>query len=120
MHDASYLSFVLTSSRRAQSQLGGVPAVVGTARSASVEVSGESTQIEAAVSSRGPQLVLRAGSTAQVYARQRGLLQWVEIDPAQLWYWSAEWQRREGEAEEDLSEGRFQDFDSLDDLLNSP
>lgn len=120
MYGAGYLTFVLTSPWRTQSQLSGMSAVVGVARSAPVEVSGEPVQIEAAISSHDPQLALRAGSTVQVYARQRGLLQGVEIDPAQQWYWSAEWQRREREAEEDLREGRFQDFDSLDDLLNSP
>lgn len=121
MHSAGYLTSVPTSPLRAQSpQFSGMSAVVGVARSAPVEVSGESTQIEAAVSLSGVVLALRAGSTVRVYARQHGAVQWMEIDPEQVWFWSAEWQRREREAEEDLREGRFQDFDSLDDLLNSP
>lgn len=121
MPGAGYLTSVPMPLLRAQSaQLSAMSAVVGTARSAPIEVSGESPQIAAAVSLSGAELALRAGSAAQVYAGQHGLVQWVEIDPEQLWFWSAEWQRREREAEEDLREGRFQDFDNLDDLLNSP
>ena len=121
MYGAGYLTSVSMSPLRAQlSQLSGMSAVVGVARSTPVEISGESRQIEAAVSLPGAELALRAGSAVRVYARQHGAVQWMEIDPEQVWFWSAEWQRREREAEEDLREGRFQDFDSLDDLLNSP
>lgn len=39
------------------------------------------------------------------------------IDPAQAWYWSAEWQSKEREADEDLAAGRYRDFDDIEDLI---
>ena len=43
--------------------------------------------------------------------------------PAQLrldqaWFWSEEWQAMEAEAEADLREGRYTDFDTFDDLIS--
>jgi hypothetical protein len=43
----------------------------------------------------------------------------VEIDPEQRWFWSAAWQTREKKADEDLREGRYEDFDNVDDFINS-
>ncbi len=37
----------------------------------------------------------------------------------QQWYWSAEWQAGEREAEADLQAGRYQDFASIDEFLAS-
>ncbi len=42
-----------------------------------------------------------------------------ERDPDQRWYWTPGWQAQEAEAEEDLRLGRYQDFDTLDDLVKS-
>jgi hypothetical protein len=41
----------------------------------------------------------------------------VDRDEDQAWYWSEEWQRAMHEAEEDIHQGRFEDFDSMDDFL---
>jgi hypothetical protein len=46
--------------------------------------------------------------------------QQVEIDPEQRWFWSSEWQAREWQAREDLRESRYEDFDNVDDFINSP
>ncbi len=39
------------------------------------------------------------------------------IDPLQGWYWTKEWQQMEKEADNDLANGRYRDFDNLEDLL---
>lgn len=39
-------------------------------------------------------------------------------DPDQAWFWSPAWQAGEHEADQDISTGRYQKFDSMDDLLN--
>jgi len=41
------------------------------------------------------------------------------VDATQAWFWSAAWQEREAEAEAALSEGRFERFDSDDELLEA-
>jgi hypothetical protein len=43
----------------------------------------------------------------------------VETDPDQAWFWSPEWQAREQQADDDLRLGRYEDFDNMDDFLNS-
>ncbi len=39
------------------------------------------------------------------------------IDATQRWFWSAEWQNGEREADEDLAAGRIEVFDSSDEFL---
>lgn len=39
-------------------------------------------------------------------------------DPDQAWYWSPKWQQEEREAEEDLRNGHYRDFNSMDELIN--
>ena len=39
------------------------------------------------------------------------------IDPTQGWYWTEEWQQMEKEADEDLTDGRYRDFEALEGLL---
>ncbi len=39
------------------------------------------------------------------------------IDKAQAYFWSAEWQQAEREAQADLDEGRSQRFDSVEELI---
>lgn len=40
-----------------------------------------------------------------------------EIDPSQAWFWSAEWQNKEREVDENLAAGRFRDFDNVEDAI---
>ncbi len=39
------------------------------------------------------------------------------VDKDQAYFWSREWQEGEREAEEDINQGRVEDFDSVDELL---
>ena len=41
----------------------------------------------------------------------------IKVPRDQTWYWTPDWQEKENEADRDLASGRFQDFDSLDDLV---
>ena len=43
----------------------------------------------------------------------------IQSDPDQGWFWSPEWQAREQQADEDLRLGRYEDFDTMDDFLDS-
>ena len=42
-----------------------------------------------------------------------------ERDPDQAWFWTAEWQAKEREADDDIREGRYDDYDTADDFVNS-
>lgn len=44
-------------------------------------------------------------------------LQWRRKETDQSWFWTDEWQKRYRESKEDLSEGRFLNFDDVEDLL---
>ena len=44
-------------------------------------------------------------------------LRWRRQEIDQSWFWTEEWQERYREAKADLAEGRFRDFDDVDDLL---
>ena len=46
-----------------------------------------------------------------------GYLRWRREEMNQSWFWTDEWQNRCREAEADLIQGRFQDFDDIEDLL---
>ena len=39
------------------------------------------------------------------------------IGPSQAWFWSAEWQAKEREVDENLAAGRYRDFDDVEDLI---
>ena len=41
----------------------------------------------------------------------------VMVDRQQAYFWTERWQAGEREAEADLEAGRYQDFDSIEDLL---
>lgn len=41
----------------------------------------------------------------------------IDIDPAQHWFWTQQWQAREREADEDLAAGRYTDLDNGDEFL---
>ncbi len=44
-------------------------------------------------------------------------LRWRREEMDQSWFWTEEWQERYREAKADLAEGRFRDFDDVEDLL---
>jgi phosphoglycolate phosphatase-like HAD superfamily hydrolase len=46
-----------------------------------------------------------------------GYLRWRREEMDQSWFWTEEWQTRYREAKADLAEGRFRDFDDIEDLL---
>jgi len=41
----------------------------------------------------------------------------IKVPRDQAWFWTPEWQAREKEADQDLYAGRYEEFDTLDDLL---
>jgi antitoxin MazE len=41
----------------------------------------------------------------------------IKVPRDQAWFWTPEWQAKEREADDDLTAGRFRDFDNLEDLL---
>lgn len=49
--------------------------------------------------------------------KRNGVIERITIDPSQAWYWSEEWQSRAREAEEDIAQGRFKEFATIDDLI---
>ena len=45
-------------------------------------------------------------------------LRWRRQEVCQSWFWTEEWQTRYREAKADLAEGRFRDFDDIEELLD--
>lgn len=41
----------------------------------------------------------------------------IKVPRDQAWFWTPDWQRKEREADQDLSAGNYRDFDNLKDLL---
>lgn len=71
---------------------------------------------EAMISYR--QVNVAAGETVLVIVHPK-TFELVEIDPDQAWFWAREWQQLEREADADLAEGDFEEFDDLDTFLSS-
>jgi hypothetical protein len=47
-----------------------------------------------------------------------GYLRWRSRDVQdQLWFWDEEWQERYREAREDLAQGRYTEFEDVEDLI---
>ena len=44
-------------------------------------------------------------------------VQTIKVPREQAWFWSAEWQAKEMQAEQELADGRFGEFDNLQELL---
>jgi hypothetical protein len=40
-----------------------------------------------------------------------------QIDPKRAWFWSRQWQMAEREADADMQAGRYEDFDSIDQVI---
>ncbi len=45
------------------------------------------------------------------------LIPYKRVPLDQAWFWTKEWQVKEQEADEDLAAGRYEDYDTVDDLL---
>ena len=41
----------------------------------------------------------------------------IKVPRDQAWFWTPEWQAKEREADQDVSTGRYRDFESVEDLL---
>ncbi len=41
------------------------------------------------------------------------------IDKGQMWYWSQKWQEMEQEADKDFETGKTEEFNNMDDFINS-
>ena len=41
----------------------------------------------------------------------------IKVPRDQAWFWTPEWQTKEREADQDISAGRYREFDKIDDLL---
>ena len=41
----------------------------------------------------------------------------IKVPREQAWFWTEEWQAKEREADKDLAEGRYSDFEDLDALM---
>jgi AbrB family looped-hinge helix DNA binding protein len=41
----------------------------------------------------------------------------IRVPRDQAWFWTKEWQEKEQEADADITEGKFRDFESLDELM---
>lgn len=65
---------------------------------------------------------LKEGDWLEVVLEADGSLRLVPkvaIDRSQAYFWSQRWQQSEREAEADLQNGLYQDFESMDDFINS-
>jgi AbrB family looped-hinge helix DNA binding protein len=65
---------------------------------------------------------LREGDILEVVVEEDGSLRLVPkmaIDRSQVYFWTKRWQLAEREVEDDLQAGRYQDFNSMDDLIQS-
>ena len=58
-------------------------------------------------------------SSKAVYAFNPILETFVEIDPSQAWFWKPEWLAGELKAENELRAGEFEEFDNIDDFIDS-
>lgn len=65
---------------------------------------------------------LKEGDLLEVVIEDDGslrLIPKVAIDRSQAYFWSERWQQGEREVEEDLRAGRYQDFESMDEFIES-
>jgi AbrB family looped-hinge helix DNA binding protein len=65
---------------------------------------------------------IKEGDLLEVSLDQDGSLRLVPkiaIDRAQAYFWSQRWQQGELETQTDLQQGRYQDFENMDDFIRS-
>lgn len=61
----------------------------------------------------------QSDSSESVYAFNPFVNTFVEIDPGQAWFWEASWLAEELKAEKELSRGDYEEFDNIDDFIDS-
>jgi AbrB family looped-hinge helix DNA binding protein len=63
---------------------------------------------------------IEVGDLIEVTIQDDGLLLTPKklIDKSQAYFWTEEWQKGERQADEDIKAGRWQDFDSVEDLID--
>jgi AbrB family looped-hinge helix DNA binding protein len=52
------------------------------------------------------------GNTAKIVP-----IKTIKIPRDQAWFWTPEWQEKERKADEDIKEGRYKDFEDVEDIL---
>jgi len=60
---------------------------------------------------------LRALSPAKLVVVLDFVSYLAERDPDQAWFWTPAWQAGERQADEDISTGNYEDFDTMDDFI---
>jgi len=68
------------------------------------------------------QVDLKEGDILEVIVEEDGslhLIPKVAIDRSQAYFWTERWQQGERQADQDLKDGRFQDFETMDDFIHS-
>jgi AbrB family looped-hinge helix DNA binding protein len=68
------------------------------------------------------QVDLKEGDILEVIVEEDGslhLIPKVAIDRSQAYFWTERWQQGERQADQDLKDGRFQDFENMDDFIHS-
>lgn len=55
----------------------------------------------------------------KVYDWETYYYKFMYVDASQVWFWTDAWQSLEHEADEDLRYGRYEDFNSMEDLINA-
>jgi AbrB family looped-hinge helix DNA binding protein len=63
---------------------------------------------------------IKEGDLLEIVVEADGTLRLVPqiaINRSQAYFWTRRWQEGEREADEDLMEGRFEDFSSIEDLI---
>lgn len=67
-----------------------------------------------------PELEAWGQMTAKLFGRLRreAKLQAVDLPDDQAWFWTKEHQAKEREVDEELKRGEYQDFSTVDDLIN--
>jgi AbrB family looped-hinge helix DNA binding protein len=63
---------------------------------------------------------IKEGDLLQIVVEADGTLRLVPqiaVNRSQAWFWTRRWQAGEREADDDLLEGRFEDFSSMEDLI---
>ena len=61
----------------------------------------------------------QSDSSKAMYAFHPTSKRLVEIDPTQAWFWKSSWLKDELEVEKELQSGNFEEFDNINDFIDS-